>query len=514
MPLQSPAAAATTGRSVLHGGLWTAASKLLPQVYVVIVSVVAARFLGPDGMGQQSFIAFALMSTILVFTGGLPVALMRFVGESVGAGRPGVVRTLMRWAWALELWAALLGALLLVVVGVYRPELRSAWIAAGVACALAILHTVPSAVLVGLQRFRQLSVVSMTTGLMSVFLTIAVLAAGYGITGMFVVEVLLSLVNLLWASRLAKRALAELDAEAEPADDVKKRILPYAGWVSLNLLLTFVVWRRSEFFFLAAYSPDAQLAFYSIAFGAVAALLKITNIASGVAAPAVATLLGGGERERLSSGVARASRLTLHLALPLTALVLALSPLLVRLAYGADFAPAASVLLVLLVSVPLIALTTFSGSVLSGLGVVKPPLAWAAVATVVNVLAAVLLVPRHGALGAAVANGLAQAVAGVPQVVMVRRRLPGVRLGAANLVRMAVAGGVAAAAARAGSELGGWGGLLCGAGLGVAALAAGLLLLRPLATEDVRWLAGALGRGDGSPLSRALLRIGAADGTR
>ena len=52
------AATATTGTSVLHGSLWNTASRLIPQVYSLGISVAAARFLGPNGMGRQSFIAF------------------------------------------------------------------------------------------------------------------------------------------------------------------------------------------------------------------------------------------------------------------------------------------------------------------------------------------------------------------------------------------------------------------------------------------------------------------------
>ena len=36
----------------------------LPQLYALVLSVVAARYLGPSGMGRQSFIAFIEATTM------------------------------------------------------------------------------------------------------------------------------------------------------------------------------------------------------------------------------------------------------------------------------------------------------------------------------------------------------------------------------------------------------------------------------------------------------------------
>jgi O-antigen/teichoic acid export membrane protein len=503
-------AAATTSESVLRGGAWNTLAQVLPQVYTVVVSVVAARYLGPDGMGQQSFIAFAQLSVVMLFTGGLPVALMRFLGEAVGAGRPGAVRTVLRWAWGLEAAGALLGAAVLVAVGLAREDLRSAWLFAAAACALTVMHTVPSAALIGLQRWRPLSLVGITTGLLSVVATIAVLAAGYGIVGMFAVEAVISLANLLWATVLARRALAAAAPEPEPADDLKRRILPYAGWVSVDVLLTFVVWRRSEFFFLEAYSTDAEIAFYSIAFGAVAALLKLTALAAGVAAPAVATLHGAGDTARIVSGYGRAFRLTTQITVPATALALALGPLVLLLAYGEEYRAAQPVLLVLVLTVPVTTLANVAGAFLSGLGLVKKPLLWTFVATVVNVVAAFLLVPGGGADGAAVADLLAQTTASLPLLVLLHRLLGGgVAYDVGGLLRGLLASALAAAAAVAAVRGESWTDLVAGLAAAGVVLLAAVVVLRPLQAGDADWLAGVLGRRSPA-LGRLVRRCGAA----
>jgi len=190
------AAAATTGATVLSGGVWKTASLLLPQLYALVQSIVAARFLGPSGMGIQSFIAFTELSVVNLLTVGLSISLMRYIGELLGRGRGGEVRDLVAWGWRVQAVGALLGGGALGIVALTGANVASAWgFAAGAALA-SILHNVPSAVLIGTQRWRDASIVGLVTGTVATGAIVAVLAAGGGITSMFAVEVAVAVVNL------------------------------------------------------------------------------------------------------------------------------------------------------------------------------------------------------------------------------------------------------------------------------------------------------------------------------
>ena len=84
-----------------RGGIWNAAANLTPQLCALAISIAGARFLGPSGLGRQSFIAFVVTTSMSLFTVGVPVALMRTVGESVGAERRAEARGLVEWAWRI-----------------------------------------------------------------------------------------------------------------------------------------------------------------------------------------------------------------------------------------------------------------------------------------------------------------------------------------------------------------------------------------------------------------------------
>ena len=430
----SPSAAAgTTGATVMSGLAWWAPSTLIPQGYTLVVSIVAARFLGPDAFGVQTFIAFTEVSLIIGLSTGFSLALMRFFAQALGSGQRDVLRDLVRWGWRVEGTAAILGGGVLVVAALVGASPRAAWVFAGVATTVGVMHSIPSAVLIGAQRWRDASIVGLVTGFFSTAAVVAVLWAGGGVVGMFAVEAAVSFLNLLWTGALARRAMIGCSSGDVPAPKLRREASRYALISTVTSLVAFVVWRRSELFFLQAYSSSSVVGFYSIAFAALSALVAIPQAVGSVFSPAAATLFGAHAFERLRTGYSRGMRLLLAAALPVTAGALALGPALLTSVYGSDYQPTGDVFLILMAPFPLIAVTFFARAYLAGIGNVYFPLLVTSVAAAVNVGLDFLLIPRYDAGGAAVANSVAQVGAGIAFLVYVARSLRPLRWEAAAL---------------------------------------------------------------------------------
>ena len=93
-------------------------------------------------MGRQSYIAFVALALVQAATAGFPGALMRYIGELLGARRGDHAMALYRFTRRVELVAAaLVLAVLLIVaalgceprrgVGAGRPERRAGRAAGG-----------------------------------------------------------------------------------------------------------------------------------------------------------------------------------------------------------------------------------------------------------------------------------------------------------------------------------------------------------------------------------------------
>jgi O-antigen/teichoic acid export membrane protein len=500
------AAEETTGKAVLHAGAWATASRFLPQIYSLLISIVAARVLGPADMGRQSLIAFAAIFGTAAATLGVPTAVMRFVGERVGAGEADTVRPLVRTVWGVEGVAAAIAASVLIAIGLNGGEPKAAWILVGLTCAFGVLQKVPTSVLIGLQRWREASAVTMVMGGVAMVLTIAVLAAGAGVTGMIAVGTATTLVILIWTTWRMRTRLLELHARPQRSSELHRRVWRYAAIASLGTPLTLIVWFRSEFFFLAHYSTDEQIAFYSIAFSAYTMLAIFPQSLANAIAPAFATLFGADASERIRAGFGRSIRLLLTATLPLTAAAAALGPETLRVVYGDAYSDTKTPLLIMLALLPVVPLLHVSMSLLVGLARQWLPLAVGTVAAAVNIGLDVLLIPDHAAVGAACANVAAQVTASVPMIVYAVRTVGGIRWEWAALLRaffVALGSGLAAAGVLAVVDG------ATGVVVGVAAWAVALLILGRmlpiLSPQDAGWLDGVLGDRLG-PIARRVVR--------
>jgi O-antigen/teichoic acid export membrane protein len=304
---------------------------------------------------------------------------------------------------------------------------------------------------------------------------------------------------------MAHRAAVRLLPAAEPPGQLTRDVLRFAAVGSIALVISLVVFQRVEVLFLQHFSDDEQIALYSVPFSIVVVLLLAPRSLNMVIVPTVATLIGAGEVAPIRSGFGRAVRMTLVLAVPVTALAAAVGPELITLLYGSAFEDSGPVLLVLLATIPFVPLMALSQSLLIGLGRQWVPTAILTVTAAVNISLAFALIPPYEAVGAAIANATAQVFGAVALVAYASACVGGVVLDRGALARALVvalfAGGAAFAVVAALPPV---------AGPVLATVLFGLLavplaaLLRVIPPDDASWLAGLLGPRLGSSVRRSV----------
>jgi O-antigen/teichoic acid export membrane protein len=503
------AATATTGASVARGSAWFFAVNAIPQLYLVVISIVAAHVLGPDLFGRQSFIAFVEISLAMLLTEGFVLALARFVAAALGERKPGAVAGLSRLGWQVAIPSSVLGGGVLVAIALAGAEPAAAWILAGAAAAATILMRAPQAVLTGFQLWRPLAILGLVTGTASTVAILVVLEQGGGITGIFAVEAVAAVAALIWITILARRVVGPVTRQSAEEKPPLRDVLRFTGVVTVATLLTLIVWRRSEFLFLDAYSSDAEIGFYSVAFAAVTALTYAPSAIASTLMPAVATLYGAGAIDRIRTGFSRAARLVLAMTVPLAAGAAALGPELIRLVYGDQFVEAGTLLLILIAPLPLFALMGLSVAVVEAMGHLRVPLLAALAAAAVNIALSFVLVPAYDAVGAAIASAIAQVTAALPPIVFAHRFVRGVRWPADFLIRLALATSVGGGAALGCViAIGGVLGVVTGAIAGVTGFAAIAAATRLLPPDDAVWLDSTIGGLAGGRVGRLVRSCG------
>jgi O-antigen/teichoic acid export membrane protein len=225
----------------------------------------------------------------------------------------------------------------------------------------------------------------------------------------------------------------------ELAPDLKKRMFKFSGNNIVLLLLNLIVWDRSDVVLLKFLSKDiAQISFFAVGFNLVEkALIVPQSFAAGVNVTINAQY--GRDRSRLSSLVSSSARYLLLFSVPLLLGLAAISAPAIRVAYGWQYIPAIPVLAVAAMMALPKPLLMPAQQMLQANEQQKFLIFWGISCGLLNIGLDWLLIPKMGALGAAIGNGGAQLLGVIGPWFEIRRRY-GVHLDASPLLKTLVAG--------------------------------------------------------------------------
>ncbi len=424
-PLQTRRRAAV----VASNSAWLALDTAVGVAVSLVLSVTVARSVGPGVLGVYNFANWMLGAGIVVLTNGVTYGMQLFAAELLGRGDIAGVRTVLRHGlrWQIGL------SLLLTLIGVAStwvfapPQFHAALLLAVASIAPAVMVSVPAAGLGAAQAFAPNVLTSLAGVIVNLVATLAALRFGLGlagVTGALLLSRLVDAAGRHWAWQRIRRRLERELGTTQPAADSDLDLARFnrvSFSSSLLLLIESIVWDRSEFFFLSRFSALRELAFYSLGFNIVQQVMLIPRLFTRALS---ANLLV--ERGRAPENVIRLTtdgmRYSFLISAPLLFGLVATSSPLIALLYGATYRPVASVLTVAA------ALTLLRGAlapVQSLLYMLEQQaflIRWNLAVGALNIGLDFWLIPTHGAMGAAWANGIAQGVAAVGLIAFAVRR--------------------------------------------------------------------------------------------
>jgi O-antigen/teichoic acid export membrane protein len=440
MPRNPPVAESLAKHSLLNFG-----SQIAGSAAALIASILVARGLGPDGAGIYNYLLWLLSLITTVSTLGLPNALTRYIAQYRETGRTQLARLVAGRVLRLGITVAFAAALIVSIAAVTHlqplrvPDLYLLLVAAAIPWNVAVALLL--GIFTGLQRFKTVLGLNLLVGPLSLGLILLSLWRDGGLAG------------LLWAS-LATNVLAavvsgwilrgEIALSGRLPADVGREIRSYVITLLGILFLDLVVWQKSEVFFLGWLSTPDQIAYYSIAYSLVSrVMVLLPGAISGVLLPRIAALHEGGAVYDVGRTYSKSTRYLAFLTLPIIAAGIALARPFVTILYGLEYGGMVPVFRVLLLTGGLAAIVAAGSSVLYGVGHQRIILRFGLIIALINVTLDILLIPRLGAIGAALANGTAQGIGVIAGTAYLVRRLKS-PLPARSLLKTAAASIMAA----------------------------------------------------------------------
>jgi O-antigen/teichoic acid export membrane protein len=479
------------------------ASYVLPLLATTALSVAAGRVLGPSELGRQSFIAFCEAVLAGLVIGSLTNATVRALAEANGAGDADREAHESRWSAAAHLASGAAVALGLAVIGLFRPADRLAFLVVAVSAFVNALGWSFAARIIPRAGWAPVAKRRLVAQLAAAGLGIAAVLGGLGIVGIFAANVVAS----AWLLATVRRR-----ADPVPRGPILPTPRPLVSlWMlyAVSEMLTQVVARRIEFFFLDAFSPASELAMYSIPFMLVSGVALLPSSMAGAVVPAVAAARGSGEASttKATMHLGRALRVAAIASLPLTAALAGLGPSLVTILYGGDFQQAADLVPLAAMAIVVLPVGMLCSSYWFGLGRFSRVLWIGAVAGVIDIALALALIPPFDALGAVLANLVAQVTEAGLLLIVTMRRLQGLRLPWGRwAIVFAIAAATLAACTAITSAVPGLAGLVAGAVAGVVTFGGLGTIVGVLPRDDADWLVGVVPGWMGAVVRRLRVR--------
>lgn len=378
---------------------------VVTTLFVIVSSVVIARSLGPSLMGEYSYWIWVVGTLPMMFGFGLLPAALKFSAELLERGDRNLAASVVLALLKAQLGVSGTIAAVLLLIGFLSHSGAQATLSAMVA-ALVLLGGVAgilSSAIKGTMDYKFSTYLAVLLSVLQLALFLGVLKAGAGVPGLLMVMIGCAAVSLILSIRWYLRIYRPDGLPSIPSE-LRASIVRYCRSLTGLSLLDAVVWSRSEVFFLGLFARADQIAFYSLAYGIAGRLTMAATLITHPMLPALSGLYGKNEIQRMNQIYKAAVRYVAILTFPLALGGVLFAEPLMTLLYTEQYAGAAPALAVTAFSSLAGALALACSATLYAIGrpdfLVRLNIGLA----IADILASVLLIPRYGATGAALAN--------------------------------------------------------------------------------------------------------------
>ncbi len=412
---------------------WTnAAAKIAGTCLSFILLAALARAMTPEAFADFAVVlAWVVLATVV---GGLsfPMIALRFVAENLSRGRPDLARgaaTFTLAATALGAVAISAGAALAILTGLVTlpRDLGTTGLVAAALLPPGVILLVLGGILQGLKRVTAAEVLSnaLRPTLVLAGVGMLALAQRLPISAPTILQIYLGATILAVAVSAAVTA-ASVPAEMSNARAAyTPRVWIRASFAFLAVMVAAAINERIDLIVMGAMAEPAAVAQYAVAARFAQTVFATVNASAAVMAPRLVERLPqieAGERAPVQLLVRATARTMVAVsALALVALAV-LGPWLLKL-FGPHYAGAIVPMLVLVAGLTVSAAFGPAGSVATFMGHPRLAVLSLVAGIVSNAGLNLALVPRLGALGAAIATVSGMVVASVLAWILMRRQL-------------------------------------------------------------------------------------------
>lgn len=385
--------------------------KVLHTLLNFTISIVLARTLAPEGYGIYAFALSVVTLLAVPVQMGLPTLVIREVARYQFASRWDCLRGLLQRANQAILFLSIMVGIPALMLGFWLFDTMEPTQLATLAWAflllpLAAFNRLREAALQGL-RHVVLAQIPDKLFLPTAFLgLVVVVSVTFGLTPPLAMALYATSVGMAFmlGTIFLVRTLPGVVRVTAPRYETRiwlKSVLPLSMLAGLS-----VINAQTDIFMLGLLSTSENVGLYRVAYSGAALVVFTLTAVNAVLAPHIARLYEAGDTERLQKMVTRSVRWSFFAALPVVAIFVVFGGRILEFVFGADFRPSWMAMAILCIAQLVNVAVGSVHVILNMTGHERETMKGAFYAAILNVVLNVLLIPRFGIEGAAIATGI------------------------------------------------------------------------------------------------------------
>jgi len=395
----------TISVNVFKNSIWNLFLFATQGIVGIATSILVARYLGPELMGEYSFITWLIGIMGILIGLGFPNTVTKFVSELIGSRDKNSAQMIYIRLLQVQFILALL--ITIILMSVFYPKLssekRDYYFFAFLSLIPLCMSTFLTAAFHGVQNFRVTSIIGSFINLFQLVLIIVFIHLRLGLEGLIAIIFISGIIQTLMLWKCISHTFCIPKSFKIPRE-LSSKVINYTFNIYWITVLSMIVWQKSEIFFLKIYSELEGIAYYSIAFNIAMIMMGLATLFSTVIFPVFSGYYGAGDREGIQNIYNKSIKAIFIFYLPICIIVIVVAKPIVSVMYSSQFLAVSPLLIILMVSSIFSAISILFANLILAVNRADIQAKYVTLVALTNIILDFILIPHYGATGAALAN--------------------------------------------------------------------------------------------------------------